>query len=583
VTTASSPSESAVRAAAANPVAANAAIYYVPEGYSTGGPKLMGRHAAGEGFISGFFRHARADRHYCFAHGRAHAEDFARRAQAAGDARPIVWISKTTPSRLAEVGTLYVPDPNVAEQAWRRRAGDQRRWSIVGVTHTTASFAAMDGITALLTAPVQEWDGLVCTSKSVRDTVEFLLDAQAEYLAERLGATRFPRPQLPVIPLGVDTEAFAPDPARRKEWRRKLEIGDDDIAVLFVGRLSFHGKAHPLPMYVGLEEAARATGRRLHLVQAGWFANKYIEKAFVDGAQALCPSVRCLFLDAREPEARRNVWQAADIFTSLSDNIQETFGLTPIEAMAAGLPSVVTDWNGYRDTVRHREDGFRLPTLAPPPGWGEDLADGHAAQTITYDVYCGVASQFVAVDPGAAAAAYRTLIADPALRRKMGEAARRRARELYDWKVVVARYQALWAELAELRNDAAESAARRPGAPAHPARADPFRVMASYPTATLRGGDLVELAPGADAAAFDALARTPLLGLGRSAAMRAEDMHRLIAELAKGGRPRVAALAALWPAERRLRLSRSLIWLAKMGLVRVHRAAPPPAGDGGKG
>ena len=52
---------------------------------------------------------------------------------------------------------------------------------------------------------------------------------------------------------------------------------------------------------------------------------------------------------------------------SLSDNMQETFGLTPIEAMAAGLPSVVSDWDGYRDTVQHREHGFRIPTLAPPP------------------------------------------------------------------------------------------------------------------------------------------------------------------------------------------------------------------------
>ena len=38
-----------------------------------------------------------------------------------------------------------------------------------------------------------------------------------------------------------------------------------------------------------------------------------------------------------------------DIFVSLSDNIQETFGLTPLEGMASGLPVVATDWNGYRD------------------------------------------------------------------------------------------------------------------------------------------------------------------------------------------------------------------------------------------
>ena len=31
------------------------------------------------------------------------------------------------------------------------------------------------------------------------------------------------------------------------------------------------------------------------------------------------------------------------MFVSLSDNIQETFGLTPIEGMASGLPLIVSD------------------------------------------------------------------------------------------------------------------------------------------------------------------------------------------------------------------------------------------------
>ncbi len=48
-------------------------------------------------------------------------------------------------------------------------------------------------------------------------------------------------------------------------------------------------------------------------------------------------------------------------------------------------------------------DGFRIPTLAPPPGQGDDLADAHAIGIDTYDRYCGDASQFVAVDIDATA------------------------------------------------------------------------------------------------------------------------------------------------------------------------------------
>ena len=40
---------------------------------------------------------------------------------------------------------------------------------------------------------------------------------------------------------------------------------------------------------------------------------------------------------------------ASDMFISLADSYQETFGLTPIEAMASELPVVASNWNGYRN------------------------------------------------------------------------------------------------------------------------------------------------------------------------------------------------------------------------------------------
>ena len=53
-------------------------------------------------------------------------------------------------------------------------------------------------------APVQSWDALICTSPAVRDCLEGLLDRWQDHLSQRLGGTRFPRPQLPLLPLGVD-------------------------------------------------------------------------------------------------------------------------------------------------------------------------------------------------------------------------------------------------------------------------------------------------------------------------------------------------------------------------------------------
>ncbi|HYC02728.1 MAG TPA: glycosyltransferase family 4 protein [Azospirillaceae bacterium] len=543
---------------------ANAAIYFHPEGYDTSAPKLMGRHAAGEGFLRGFLRHADVDRFFCLSRTQALAQPFADNVARLAPGKPVIWIPAEAPEQIAAAGCIYTPGPGLAEEAFRRRASGQRAYSICGVTHTTASFTALDSIADMLTAPVQPWDALICTSRVVLDTVRRLLDDQADYLADRLGATRFPTPLLPVIPLGVDCGALAPDAAARASWRERLGIAAEDVAVLFMGRLSFHAKAHPIPMYQALERAARSTGRRIHLIQSGWFANEFIEAAFKNEAANHAPGVVHHWLDGRKPDVRGGIWSAVDVFVSLSDNIQETFGLTPIEAMAAGLPVVVSDWDGYKDTVRDGVDGFRIPTLMAGEGLGADLMRRHELDIDTYDVYCGRTSQFVAIDVAACAAAFERLILDPGLRASMGAAGRARALERYDWRVVIGQYQALWAEQERIRAAGAESAPRKPGRPGRPARPDPYRSFATYPTRTLDLGTLFVARPGAGAAEVTALLNSPMVQY-LNASLPAPD--ELAALLAAASVPlRVETLLAAFPEQRRGHLARGLVWLAKFDL-----------------
>ncbi len=247
-------------------------------------------------------------------------------------------------------------------------------------------------------------------------------------------------------------------------------------------------------MYVALEAAAQETGKKIVLIQCGWFANEYIEGAFRQGAADFAPGIRHIWLDGTKPEARETAWAACDAFMSLSDNIQETFGLTIIEAMAAGKPVIATNWDGYRQTVRHDDTGYLIPTFMPQLGAaGDAYAQRHAAQAMTYDVYIAAASRHVSLDLRALRWAIVDLVQHPRLRGLMGARGRAVAREVFDWPVVMRAYEDLWTRLADVR-----AAASRAPAPAVAQHLNPFSYFASYPSAALDAQTSVRLRDAPD-------------------------------------------------------------------------------------
>ena len=171
---------------------------------------------------------------------------------------------------------------------------------------------------------------------------------------------------------------------------------------------------------------------------AGWFPGGEIDQGgYQEVGEAYAPDVPVHFLDGKNPDVVRCCWAAADLFLSLVDNPQETFGLAPVEAMAAGLPVVVSDWDGYRYTVSDGVEGFRIPTLtAGHAKQGEELAVLHDHGMLSYQDYVGAVAQHVAVDTEAAALAIARLAEDQSLRQRMGHAGRQTVRQRFDWPVV---------------------------------------------------------------------------------------------------------------------------------------------------
>jgi hypothetical protein len=167
-----------------------AAIYYHPEAYSTDGPRLMGRNAAGESFLRGFLAHSKTREFWIQAESADHAQHFARAVAASGRKEPVKVANKTNLGALREAGAVYYPGPGIGAEAFHRAAFGDGAWSLCGITHTTSSALAMDSITALITSPVQPWDALICTSLTVKDNVRRLMQGQVDYLKERLGLKR---------------------------------------------------------------------------------------------------------------------------------------------------------------------------------------------------------------------------------------------------------------------------------------------------------------------------------------------------------------------------------------------------------
>lgn len=468
----------------------SAALYYKTEAFSSNLDKLMGRNVAGSTFLDALLEYGELEDLGLFVDDNGSLQSANKlREKVSRNTR----ISSLKPSNfqdLEKFGSVFIPGPDIGRFSSRRSFFGHSKWSTIGITHTTSSIRVMDGIGELLTAPVQPWDAVICTSQTVKSHAMEILEAKKNYLVHRFGIQKLPQINLPVIPLGIDTRRFEPLIAEKSSARAALNISEDEVVVSFVGRLSWHAKAHPIPMYLAISEAAKATGKKIVMIECGWHANDAARKAFEDTQSLFSGSLRFMHVDGRTPKAVNNVYAASDIFMSLSDNIQETFGITPIEAMSAGVPVIVSDWDGYRDTVRDGVDGFKIKTLAPEATHQQDLIYRYEMGIDTYDYYCGHTSMSNAVDVGGLTEKLTELVENPPLRRKMGAAGQARARDVFDWSVIIKQYASLWDELEKVRNHNSDETMSQPTI--WPERLDPMIGFKGYPSARLRKEDKLE-------------------------------------------------------------------------------------------
>jgi len=440
-----------------------AALLLPSDAFDTSSHQVMGRRVAGRAFARGITTSLQPGEELSIVVGsREDAAGLQTLLQPVLPQGSGLKLSKNlNPERLGEAGCLHLPDPGLARWSRLRAGVPSHHFSITGVTHTLCSNAVLEGLEQLLQAPLEPWDALVCTSRAAHGVVNQVLECQREVLERRLN-TRFvlPKgPQLPIIPLALDPEPFDwrgqcnSRSEQRLQARQMLGIATDAVVILYVGRLSFHSKAHPISLYRTINELNQDD--KLILLECGHIFNDAIEAALDDLAKHFS-NLNIKRLGGREPaseEQKKLALAAADIFCSPSDNLQETFGLSLLEAMASQLPVVASDWSGYRDLVEDGITGVLVPTQCSLENslQQDPLETNFKLGLLDYDSWVGIRSLSTCLDERALNNALSDLIMSSEKRQSMGKEGRNRLIKSFSWPVVSQQYRELWLGLASMR------------------------------------------------------------------------------------------------------------------------------------
>jgi len=146
------------------------------------------------------------------------------------------------------------------------------------------------------------------------------------------------------IPNGLDVDHFRPaDEAVKRDVRRRLSLPEEDVIVLFVGRLSTQKGVHDL--YNVWQEAKPAA----KLVLVG--------SRHTVGAMDELPDTPNVIVRDFSPNVI-DYYHAADLFVLPS--YAEGMSNAMLEAMSCGLPAVATRIGAAEEMLRDGENGFLM-------------------------------------------------------------------------------------------------------------------------------------------------------------------------------------------------------------------------------
>ncbi|HEY8597396.1 MAG TPA: glycosyltransferase [Thermomicrobiales bacterium] len=215
------------------------------------------------------------------------------------------------------------------------------------------------------------------------------------------------------IPSAVNTQRFRP--TDRDEARQRLGLDPHAPIVVYIGRILPRKDVRNVVRAVALLAHQVASPVQLLLVGGETIEPDPIATPEIGEVLRLAAELgiadRVICTGQRQPDELHWYYGAGDV--AVTTPWYEPFGLTPLEGMACGRPVIGSAVGGITYTIADGLTGF----LVPPR------------------------------DPQALADRLRLLLAEPALRERMGRAARERVERGFTWDTVVERTAALYGEL----------------------------------------------------------------------------------------------------------------------------------------
>ncbi|HET6150499.1 MAG TPA: glycosyltransferase family 4 protein [Polyangia bacterium] len=444
------------------------------------GQPLVGRMVANTEFLKALFRHGSFAR-YCFFVGEAADKEMLHQL--------FIEPGHLTPDRMITPNLIEMPAGLAAgavsvlhhaahieqlyDLVWLRDRYARGAVPVTGQIHSLSYPRSMQSYARGALHPPGPGDAIFCSSSAGRTVLERSFAAASAAVTGAGGPARGLNCELPVIPLGVDVAALRG--GDRAGTRSRLGIPADAIVLLALGRFTEYDKMDLFPL---VQAFARARARRpagappLHLLLAGARQGTKTPEMLALWAKVFSVSEAITFCIDFAEDDKRQLLAAADLFVSPTDNLQETFGISVVEAMAAGLPPIVADFDGYKDTVTF-EVGIRLTTR-----WNPDQEFLSEIGPLLYERPLHLLlGQSVEVDLGELEEAIVTLASDDRRRAEMSRRAADHARTHYDWRVVISAYEAVWRRLAAQPQPPA-----RPVATRHPLAMSFGEIFAHYPS-----------------------------------------------------------------------------------------------------